>query len=159
MRVETLLSPGLLSNGINLRNTAAKAISSVEIAAGRAPTGTTLAAKTLQDFFTDCATQLDALVDVTPPTVFLCVANSITEVEITFTEEMDKSVTPAAAAFSTSIGCAVDSVAWNEIGNLVLTGTSFAAGDTIVYVAPGTNKIRDANHVLLAGFSEVLPAT
>lgn len=144
MRVETLLSPGKLSNGINLRNAAARAISSVEISAGRTPGGKTIAAKELYDFFADAATKLSTLYDVTVPT-FTGVVNSATEIELTFSEAMDTGVVPAAAAFGIP-GDTVDSVAWGagpQLGKLVLTGTGFAAAESLTYTKPATNWLRD----------------
>lgn len=67
MRVETLPSPGLLSNGIRIRIEAAKAISAVEINAGiPANGGKSSSARPLRDFFLAC---YDALYDYddTPP--------------------------------------------------------------------------------------------
>lgn len=56
MRVETLPSPGLLSNGIRIRIEAAKAISSVEISAGiPANAGKTSTATELKAFFDACS--------------------------------------------------------------------------------------------------------
>ena len=70
MRVETLPSPGLLSNGIRIRIEAAKAISSVEINAGiPVNAGKASSAKPLSDFFTACAAALSTFLDVTAPTV------------------------------------------------------------------------------------------
>ena len=70
MRVETLPSPGLLSNGIRIRIEAAKAISAVEINAGiPANAGISKAADPLHDFFTACATAINGFRDVTVPTI------------------------------------------------------------------------------------------
>lgn len=70
MRVETLPSPGLLSNGIRIRIEAAKAISAVEINAGiPSNAGKSSTAKPLSDFFTACAAALSTLLDVTVPVI------------------------------------------------------------------------------------------
>lgn len=70
MRVETLPSPGLLSNGIRIRIEAAKAISAVEINAGiPANGGKSSTAGPLSAFFTACAAALSTLVDVTAPAI------------------------------------------------------------------------------------------
>ena len=76
MRVETLPSPGFLSNGIRIRIEAAKAISSVEINAGiPANGGKASGAKPLSDFFTACVASLSTFLDVTVPAI---VARSVT---------------------------------------------------------------------------------
>jgi hypothetical protein len=144
MRIETLLSPGLLSNGWRLRTEACKAISSVEITAGRTPGGKTTSAKALYDFFTDCASALSALYDVTAPTMAgtTATATSATQINIVFAEAMDQGVAPDAAAFSIS-GDTITAVAWTSSTNLRLTGTGFAAAETLTYTKPATNALRD----------------
>lgn len=145
MRVETLLNPGQLSNGIRIRTEAAKAISSIEITAGRTPGGKTRNAKVLYDFFTDCASKLSGLYDVTVPTISGGVASSATTIKLSFSETMDETVTPAAAAFAIS-GDTVTSVAWGtggDAGKLILTGTGFAAAETLGYTKPASSYLRD----------------
>lgn len=67
MRVETLPSPGLLSNGIRIRIEAAKAISAVEINAGIPANGGYAAnAQQLKDFFDACSAAVAPLIDPTP---------------------------------------------------------------------------------------------
>jgi hypothetical protein len=51
---------------------------------------------------------------------------------------MDTGVTPAAAAFAVS-GDTVTAVAWTSSTNLRLTGTGFAAAESLVYTKPATN--------------------
>lgn len=142
MRIDSLLSPGQLSNGFMLRNEANKAISSVEITAGRTPGGKTRAAKALADFFTDCASKLSGLVDVTAPTISSRVATSATLVTLTFSEPMDTSVVPAAAAF-TSSGNTIGARAWTSSTTLTVAGTGFASGENFTYTLPATNALRD----------------
>jgi hypothetical protein len=145
MKINDLLSPGLLSNGIRLRVEAAKAISSVQITCMRTPGGKTTSAKTLSDFFSDCATQLASLYDVTVAafgSVTSATATSATQINIVFPEAMDTGVTPAAAAFAVS-GDTVTAVAWTSSTNLRLTGTGFAAAESLVYTKPATNALRD----------------
>ena len=154
MRQETLPSPGLLSNGIRLRIEAAKAISSVEITAGRTPGGKTSAAAGLQAFFTACASALSALADVTAPTVSTRVRNSATQATITFSEALAESVVPAAAAFTLSAGT-VTAVAVSGT-TVVLTGTSIGSGATVTYTAPATNFLRDRAGNAVASFSGAL---
>jgi hypothetical protein len=141
MKINDLPSPGLLSNGIKLRIEAAKAIGSVEVTCMRTPGGKTTSAKTLSDFFTACATALASLYDVTVAT-FTGVATSATQINLTFSESMDTGVTPAAAAFAIS-GDTITAVAWTSATNLRLTGTGFAAAESLVYTKPATNAIRD----------------
>jgi hypothetical protein len=100
MRLETLLSPGLLSNGVHLRREACKAISCVEIVCGRTPGGKTTSAKALYDFFNDCASKLSSLYDVTAPTVSTRTATSATVLTLVFSEAMDQTVIPPMSAFA-----------------------------------------------------------
>lgn len=157
MRIETLLSPGQLSNGLRLRTEASKAISSVEITCGRTPGGKTTAAKTLYDFFTDCATALSTLYDVTAPTwaAAVATATSSTQIDIVFAENMDQTVTPATTAFAIT-GDTITAVAWTSATNLRLTGTGFAAAETLDYTQPATSYIRDLAGNALATGSKVL---
>lgn len=70
MRVDTLPSPGLLSNGVRVRIEAAKAISAVEINAGiPSNAGKSSSAQPLSAFFTACAAALTSFLDVTVPTI------------------------------------------------------------------------------------------
>lgn len=153
MRIETLLSPGLLSNGWRLRTEACKAISSVEITAGRTPGGKTRSAKDLYDFFTDCASALSALYDVTVPTWAgaTATATSATQINIVFAEAMDQTVTPDASAFAIT-GDTITAVAWTSSTNLRLTGTGFAAAESLAYTKPATSYVRDlAGNALATG--------
>lgn len=161
MRVETLLNPGLLSNGVRVRTEAAKAISSVEITAGRTPGGKTRTAGTLAAFFTDCASKLSALIDITVAAfsgVTSATATAATTIKVVFPETMDETVTPAAAAFAIS-GDTVTSVAWGTAGDLhklILTGTGFAAAESLAYTKPATNFLRDRAGNAMASGSKVL---
>lgn len=142
MRESTLPSPGVISSGWQLRREAAKAISFVEIVAARTPGGKTRAAGALSTFFTACATALSGLVDVTAPGFTDATVDSSTTITLEFDEDMDTSVTPAAAAFAVDNAGTVSSVAWVS-GNLVLTGTGYTSGDEVTYTKPATNFIRD----------------
>jgi hypothetical protein len=157
MRVETLLSPGLLANGIHLRREAAKAISSAEIISGRTPGGKAPSAAVLQAFFTDCASKLSTLVDTAVPTVTVRAATSATQITITLSEAMDISVLPSKTTFAvTGAGTpAVTSIAYVDATHLRVTGTGFAAGNTVAYTAPATNFLRDKAQNKLASFSGV----
>jgi hypothetical protein len=143
MRIETLLSPGVLSNGFMLRNEACKAISAVEITAGRTPGGRIPAAAALAAFFTDCASKLSALYESVVPTVVSRVAASATQVNITYSETMDQTVTPPLSAFALPSPDTITAVAWVSSTVLRLTGTGFAAGESLVYTAPATSYVRD----------------
>lgn len=154
MRQETLPSPGLLSNGIKLRVEAAKAISAVEIAAGRAAGGKTSTAATLSTFFTACASALSSISDATAPTVSSRVRNSATQITITFSEALDTSVVPAVGAFAVTAGT-LSSVAVSG-STIVLTGASLTVGSTVTYTAPDTNWARDLAGNAIASFSGVL---
>jgi hypothetical protein len=55
MKATNLPTPGILSNGICLRTEAAKAISSLQIAASRTQGGKAAGAEQLEEFFTACA--------------------------------------------------------------------------------------------------------
>ena len=61
MQATNLPTPGTLSNGICLRSEAAKAISSLQIAAARTPGGKAAGAAQLEAFFTACAAACTAL--------------------------------------------------------------------------------------------------
>ena len=144
MRIETLPSPGLLSNGIGLRREAAKAISQIEITAGRTPGGKTINAKSLYDFFVAAAGSVSTLYDVTAAT-FTGVASSATKIVLTFSETMDLSVTPSHTAFAIS-GDTITAAEWGsggDAGKLVLTGTGFEAAESLAYTKPASNYLRD----------------
>jgi hypothetical protein len=156
MKVNTLPSPGLLSNGIKLRVEAAKALSSVEIAAMRTPGGKVSTAAALQTFFDACSDALDTLVDTTVPTMAAAtgVAASATKITLDFVgSDMDETVVPLPAAFVVNNGGTVSAVAWGtagDAGKLVLTGTGYAAGDTVTYTQPAANALRDLVGNLIA---------
>lgn len=103
MRVATLPSPGLLSNGIRIRIEAAKAISAVEINAGiPANAGKARNAKDLKDFFDTCSAAVAGFVDAVVPTV---VARSISpsnpkRITLTLSEGLEAAHTPLPAAFT-----------------------------------------------------------
>lgn len=143
MRLETLLYPGNPANGFMLRNEAAKAISSVELVAGRTPGGKIQSAKTLADFFTDCASKISTLYEAVVPTVVSRVAASATQVNITYSEPMDQTVVPALSAFSLPDPDTITGIAWFSSTVLRITGTGFAAGESLVYTQPAVSYVRD----------------
>jgi hypothetical protein len=142
MKINDLLSPGILANGIKLRVEAAKAIGSVEVTAMRTPGGKISSAKVLADFFTDCASKLSGLYEVVVPTVVSRVAASATQVNITFSEAMDQTVVPALSAFASS-GNTITAAEWVSSTVLRLTGTGFAAGENLTYTKPDVSFLRD----------------
>jgi hypothetical protein len=59
---------------------------------------------------------------------------------------MDTGVLPLAADFAVNNGGTVSGVAWGtagDAGKLILTGTGYAAGDTVTYTKPAVNALRD----------------
>lgn len=142
MKINSLPSPGLLSNGIKLRVESAKAISSVEMTCARTPGGKTSSAKTLSDFYAACVTSLAALWEVVLPTIVSRTATSATQVDIVFSEPMDQTVIPALSAF-TSAGNTITLAAWTSTTNLRITGTGFAAGENFTYTQPAVSFLRD----------------
>lgn len=142
MRIETLLSPGQLTNSIVLRREASKAISFVEIVAGRTAGGKVPTAATLAAFFTDCASKLSALHEEVVPTVSSRTATSATQINIVYSENMDQTVVPPLSAFTVS-GDTITAAAWTSATNLRLTGTGFAAAESLVYTAPAVSYVRD----------------
>lgn len=141
MRVETLLSPGLLSNGLRIRTEIAKAISAAEIISGRTPGGKSGTAATLQAFLTDAASKLSALVDTAAPTITTRAATSATVITVTFTEALDSTVVPPKSSVVVT-GKTVSSIAVTG-STLVITGTGFATGDTVTYTKPAVSFLRD----------------
>lgn len=148
MRITGLPSPGLMTDGIKLRTVASKAISQAEVTAKHTPGGKTRSAKTLSDFFSACVTALAGIYDVTVVAfsgTTSATASSATTIKVVFAEAMDTTVVPAAAAFAIS-GDTVTAVAWGtagDVGKLILTGTGFASGESLVYTKPATNALRD----------------
>ena len=159
MRVETLPSPGLLSNGIRIRIEAAKAISAVEINAGiPANGGKSSTAAALSQFFTACAGALASFLETVLPTV---AARSIApsapkRLTLTMSEGMDPKFVPAATVFAVA-GQAL------TISKVTIDGpfvhldmtTAFVASPavTVAYTQNGTNNLRDLSGNLLANFT------
>lgn len=103
MRVETLPSPGLLSNGIRIRIEAAKAISAVEINAGVPVNGgRSSAAAPLRNFFQACVNALTPLLDVTAPLIQAVSATNSARntIVLTYNEGLDAAHVPTGAAFA-----------------------------------------------------------
>jgi hypothetical protein len=156
MRVETLLSPGLIARGLQLRAMAAQAISTVEITAGRTPGGKINTAKTLQAFFSDCASKLSSYVDSVLPTFAsaLIASGQGTKLAITMSEDMDPTVVPAGSAFTTSPAKTVSAVSvQGKIVTLTVSAAFVPGAVTVAYTQPGTNALRDLSGNLLATFT------
>lgn len=154
MRTETLLSPGALPNGYELRSKAAQSISSCEIVARKTPGGKTKQASQLAAFFTDCASKLSSIVDATAPTVSTRVRTNSTTATITFSEPLDTSVVPALG--TVTIGARVLSAVTVVGSTLVITGVAITAGDVVTYTAPATNYLRDRAGNKVATFTGAL---
>lgn len=106
MRVETLPSPGLLSNGIRIRIEAAKAISAVEINAGiTANGGISGAAKPLYDFFIACADAIRDFRDVTVPLLssLSVPASDPSTIILAYSEGLDSGKVPVPADFAVTV--------------------------------------------------------
>lgn len=141
MRLETLKSPGLISNGVRLRSEASKAISAVEIVAGRTPGGKTNTAKTLSDFFSDCVSKLSGLLDAVLPTYAssLITAAAPTKLVITLSEDMDPGVIPAGSAFVSSPARTFSAVAVQGSKVTLTASAAFTANKAApVQSAPST---------------------
>ena len=154
MRTETLLSPGALPNGYELRSKAAQSISSCEIVARKTPGGKTKQAAQLGAFFSDCASKLTAISDVTAPTVSTRVRTNSTTATITFSEPLDTSVVPALG--TVTIGARVLSAVAVVGSTLVVTGVAITAADVVTYTAPSTNYLRDRAGNKVATFTGAL---
>ena len=151
MRVSELPSPGFLSNAIRLRSEAAKAISTVQIQDARSGGLGSSNAAGLATFFTACSAAV-ADVAATTPVISTAVATSSTTLKLTFNAVMDTTVKPAASAF-TSTGNTITAVAWGtggDAGKLILTGTGFAATESLVYTKPAVNFLRNSVGVAAA---------
>lgn len=145
MNLQNLPTPGFLSNGYNLRQQAASAISTVEITAARTPGGLTSGANRLHTFFTACAAAVAGLRDVTVPNggAASAKAGALKQVFITFAEGLNDKIVPAAAAFTFSPTKTVSKV--EVVGTqVVLTVTAdVAAGNTVTYTQPAVNRLQD----------------
>ena len=158
MRVSTLSSPGLLSMGIKLRTEAAKAISAVEISAGRGHAG---AAKSphafqLNAFFTECAAAVAAFIETTVPAV---AAKSIgaanpKRIVLTYDEGLDPKSVPAVTDFAiTTQAKAVTKVTIDGPFVYLDVATPFVAGAVNVAYTQGAIKLKDVSGNLAASFT------
>jgi hypothetical protein len=159
MRIETLKSPGLLSNGIALRSAAAKAISQVEIYTDKIGGAANDKATLLNAFFTDCATKALAgtSADAAAPTVSSR-TQTFTEqvIVITYNEPLalvvpDKSAFAITSPARTVTGVEVvgSTVRVSYSGALLVTADS----PEIAYTQPSFNRLSDASGNLAASFT------
>jgi len=160
MRVETLPSPGPIGVGLELRNKAASAISYVEVVAARTANGKSDTAKSLGAFFAACKTACDAVTDTTVPTVTArqVRASAPTKVELTFSEVLDGTITPAAAAFALATPSkTITSVLVSGNKVFLTVSAAYVEGDlataTVAYTKPGTNQLRDPSDNEVASFT------
>jgi hypothetical protein len=137
-----LPNPGSYAEGVSLRTDAAKAISIAETHTSQILGGRTQDAKTLSDFFTACVTALSTLWEAVVPTITSRVQTGGTQVDITFSENMDQTIVPPLSAF-TSAGNTITGASWISATVLRLTGTGFAAAENLTYTLPAVNFIRD----------------
>lgn len=161
MRDTNLTSPGILSNGFTLRREAAKAISTIEIAASKTAGGKTQAAARLQAFFTSCFNALTAYVDINAETVSTRVRTAANTATVTFTGALDPSTSVPLSAFvvqATAAGALRPVTAVRVTGStIVVTATGAIATDVITYTRPTTGIVaRDAAGNALATFTGVL---
>lgn len=159
MRVATLPSPGLLSNGIRIRIEAAKAISAVEINAGiPANGGKARNAADLKQFFDACSLAIAGFVDVTAPTV---VARSISpsnpkRIVLTMSEGLEAAHTPSVTAFAiTGQVKAVHKVTIDgPFVYLDFTSDFVAGAVNVAYTQPGAaTNLQDESGNMVASFT------
>ena len=153
MRVDTLLSPGILSNGIRLRTEMARAISAAEIASAQAADGKSTLAATLVAFLQDCVAKLPASMrdTVVPPiTARTAPAADPKTVTLTFSEGLESDIVPAASAFTFAPAKTISNIVIDGTKCVITVTANVANGDTIAYTQPGTNGLRDPAGNLVA---------
>ena len=134
MRIDTLLSPGRLTNAFDLRKEACKAISQVEIQAGYTD-GAVVKANELQAFFQDCADLLDDYVDTDTPDVSTRVRTAANTAVITFDKDLDPSTSvPLTSVVFTPSRTVTAIVVADD--TMTITATGVIVGDTITYTPP-----------------------
>ena len=159
MRVASLPSPGLLSNGIRIRIEMAKAISAIEINGGISINGgKSSAAAPFKAFLDASNAAIATFLDVTAPTVASrSVALSNTKrIVLAFSEGLDEKFVPAPAAFAITGQTRV-------ISNVTVDGpfvyldlaTAVVAGAlNVAYTQPGAaSNLRDLSGNLVASFT------
>lgn len=160
MRVATLPSPGLLSNGIRIRIEAAKAISAVEINAGiPVNAGKSKSAYQLTQFFNACTAALSTFLDTVAPTISArsIAASNPKRLTLTYSEGLDAGHVPAVTDFviagqvRTIEKVTVD----GPFVHLDVTVPFVAGAVTVAYTQPATAALRlqDASANLAASFT------
>ena len=161
MRKDSLPSPGMLSMGINLQSTMARAISAVEISASLQG-GTTAVAKQLDNFLVAARNAIATFIDAVAPTVASrnvgAVPLSGQWVRIRCSEWLDPAFVPAPAAFAlASPAKTIDQVKIDGPDILLHVTVPYTSGDTtatVAYTQPGAaTNIRDLSGNLLATFA------
>lgn len=161
MRDTNLTSPGILSNGFTLRREAAKAISTIEIAASKTPGGKTDAAHRLAAFFASCSAALTAFVESTIATVSTRVRTAANTATVTFTGPLSPSTSVPLSAFVVQGASSgplrpVTSVVVTG-STIVVTATGAIATDIIAYTRPLNGAdIRDQAGGFIANFAGAL---
>lgn len=152
MKLDALVSPGLIGSGHQLRAACTKAISYVEVQASLRG-GKYSEAKTLDTFFAACRTAIASFLDAVLPTyVSGAIALATPKVlTLTYSEALDASIVPAATAFVSSPAKTWASIQVSGSTVILTATTAFAPGaTTVTYTAPGTNALRDGTGNLLA---------
>lgn len=159
MRVETLPSPGFLSNGVRIRIEAAKAISAAEINAGiPANAGKSSTASQLKVFFDACSAAVAGLVDNVVPTIASRIAVPANPKRITLiaTEGLDKKFTPAGTAFAITgqVRTVTKVTVDGPMVHLDFDVALAAGAVSVAYTQPGaTTNLRDLGGNLVASFT------
>ena len=134
MRIDTLLSPGQLTNSHVLRLEACKAISQIETQSGYTG-GALVKANALQAFFQDCADQLNSYVDTDTPDVTTRVRTAANTAVITFDKDLDPSTSvPLTSVVFTPSRTVTAIVVADD--TMTITATGVIVGDTITYTPP-----------------------
>ncbi len=159
MRVSDLPSPGLLSMGIRLRIEAAKAISAVEISAGRAHGGAAGKSPTAADlsaFFTACAAALSTFIEAIVPAITarnISAANK-RRIVLTYGEGLDPTKVPAVGDFAiTGQVKAVTKVTIDGPYVYLDVATDFVAGAVSVAYTQGAIPLQDVSGNLAASYA------
>ena len=158
MRIDSLLSPGLLAKGHDLRTAAMKCISAVELAAARAAGGKTSQAAVLAAFFTDCASKLSTLYAVVVPTVLTRVSDTVNTAVVTLSAPVEAgSLALTSIVFTPARVVTAIEVSGSTV---TITATGAIATDSIAYTKPTTGFVlKDGSGNEVANFSGVLAGT
>jgi len=135
MRDTALTYPGVLSNGYKLRSEAAKAISTVEIAARATSGGKTAGAAKLSAFFASCVAALATYIEAVLPTVVTRVRTAANTATITMSEALNPSTSVPLTSVVFSPARTVTAIVVTG-STIVVTATGVIATDTITYTPP-----------------------